>query len=540
MRGRTGLGAGRPRGRLRRLSVFLTAVAAGGLAGAAHPPFGFLPGLLGYAVLLLLLDDTDAERPRRSAFFRGWAAGAGYLLISTYWVAEAFYVDAARHGWMAPFAVAAICFGIGLFWGAAGLLYRVLAGSRLDGRPVRPLVFAACFGLLEWLRGHVLTGFPWNLPGEAFAAGSPMSQLAAVFGSYGLSVLVLAVCSAPALLAQRASVVGKAAVAGALAAATFGGWAWGAARLNAAPVAARDAPLVRVIQPNVDQKDKWRPENLDEIVATYVRLTTQPSARRPDIIVWPEASIPAAANNFLNPSSPQFRRIAGALQPGQILLLGAYRLEPGSTATAPPVAYNSLIALQRTPGALEPLAIYDKYRLVPFGEYLPFSWLLGPIGFGKMAQVSEGFEHGPRPAPVSLRSAPRVQPLICYESLYPGFVSSEGGRPQWIVNVSNDAWFGRTSGPWQHLNIASYRAIEQGLPLVRSTPTGVSAVVDAMGRPLAGAVLPIGAQGVIDRVLPPALEPTPYESVGDLLFWMLIIGFGLTAAPRLTMSTRRR
>ncbi len=517
------------------VAPLLVAIAAGGLAGAAHPPFGFLFGLVGYAILLVLLDDADAGRPLRSAFLRGWGAGFGYLLIGTYWVGEAFLVDAAAHGWMAPFAIGLLAGGIGLFWGAAGLLYRALAGPKLGDRPLRPLVFAACLGLSEWLRGHVLTGFPWNLPGETFAAGSAMSQAAAVLGAYGLSVLVVALASAPALIAQPGRRLPRALVGGACALLAVGLWLGGSVRLNGAAAASTDAPMVRVVQGNIDQKDKWRPENLPEIVATYARLTSAPAARRPDIVIWPEAAVPAAANDFLNPASPHYAAIAGALRPGQTLLLGAYRLEPDARGGA--VAYNSLLAMTRDAGGLTLGATYDKYRLVPFGEFLPFEWLLRPIGFDKLAQVSTGFEHGPRPAPISVPGAPRLQPLICYESLYPGFVSSEGGRPNWIVNISNDAWFGRTSGPWQHLNIASYRAIEQGLPIVRATPTGVSAVIDAYGRTLPGARLPIGVEGVIDRPLPPALAPTPYERFGDLAFWALTAA-GFACALR--FSIRRR
>ena len=502
------------------LAPLTVAIAAGGLAGAAHPPFGVLVGLLGYAILLLLLDDAHGERPLRSAFLRGWGAGFGYLLIGTYWIGEAFFVDAATHGWMAPFAVFFTAGGIGLFWGAAGLFYRLLAGPRLGGLPVRPLVFAACFGLLEWLRGHVLTGFPWNLPGETFAAGSPMSQGAAVFGTYGLSVLLLAVASAPALLAQPGGRRGKAVVAGALALVAGGLWLGGTARLNGARAIPADAPVVRVVQVNVDQKDRV-PENLAAIVSTYAALSSRPARRLPDVVIWPEGALPAAANEVLNPASPYFTQIAGALRPGQTLLLGAYRLEPGPGGV--PVAYNTMLAMNRTADGLVLGGLYDKYRLVPFGEFLPFESILGPIGFGKMVSVAAGFRPGPRPAPITVPGLPRMQPLICYESLYPGIASEDGVRPSWIVNISNDAWFGRTSGPWQHLNIASYRAIEQGLPIVRSTPTGVSAVIDAYGRTLPGARLPIGVQGIIDRPLPPALEPTFFERVGDLMFWVLTI-----------------
>ena len=183
-------------------------------------------------------------------------------------------------------------------------------------------------------------------------------------------------------------------------------------------------------------------------------------------------------------------------------------------------------------------AVYDKYRLVPFGEFLPLGGLMGAIGVRSLVHMPADFSPGPRPSPIDLPNAPRVQPLICYESLYPGFTPGAGGRPEWIVNVSNDAWFGATSGPIQHLNLASYRAIETGLPVVRATPTGVSAMIDPWGRVIDGRRLDPGESGVIDALLPQPVGITPYGRVGDLFFWLMVLG-GLAPAAILFVRARR-
>ena len=232
--------------------------------------------------------------------------------------------------------------------------------------------------------------------------------------------------------------------------------------------------------------------------------------------------IPDAVNDYLAPNTWTRTAVAASLRPGQTLLLGGYHLTGPADQ---PKAYNSLLALRSEGGDLALDGIYDKFRLVPFGEYLPAEGLLGPLGFKKLVHVTDGFDAGPTPRPIAPAGLPRVQPLICYESLFPGFVregARQGGRPAWIVNISNDAWFGKTSGPLQHLNIASYRAIEEGLPMVRATPTGVSAVIDAYGRVRPGAQLGQGAQGVIDAPLPPALAPTPFSRWGETIFWSLM------------------
>jgi len=505
------------------------ALGAGLAAGLAHPPFGFLPGLLAYG-LLMRLGETAGPRPWRSAFFRGWLAGLGYFAVSVWWVVEPFLVDAKTQGWMAPIALPLMAGGLALFWGAGLLLYRLTRPAGVW----RVLVFAGALGLAEWLRGHVLTGFPWNLPGESWRAGSAPSQAAAVFGAYGLTWITVALGASFALVfdpvPRRRRLATGAASLLALAA-LYGG---GALRLAGAKAVAADAPLVRIVQANIDQKEKWRPENLEMIFGLYEKLSRRPG--RPDVIVWPEGALPAVMNDLLAPGSPYLSRFTALLGPGQTLLTGANRADLGKAGGVD--YFNSLIALRAADPGLEITGIYDKHRLVPFGEFLPLGSLATRYGIRSLVHMPEDFTAGAAPRPLKAKGLPPVQPLICYEALFPGFVSDAarraGFRPQWLLNVSNDAWFGATSGPWQHLNIASYRAIEEGLPLVRATPTGVSVMVDAYGRQ--GQRLTLGGLGVIDARLPPALAPPIYSRFGDLIFAALL---GLSALAGLGRGFRR-
>ncbi|MFC3080229.1 apolipoprotein N-acyltransferase [Phenylobacterium terrae] len=508
-----------------RWGVLALGVAAGLAAGLAHPPFGLLPGLLGFAALLMLVDRADSARPLRSAFFRGWAGGLGYFAISVWWIAEAFLVEIELHGWMAPFALVFLSGGLALFFGLAALAYRA-SGAR---GPWRVLVFAGTFAALEWVRGHIFTGFPWNLPGEAWRAGGPPSQAAALVGAYGLTWITVALAAAPATLFDRGGRIGRLLPPALALAALAGLYGYGAARLAGAAQTAPGAPLIRIVQANVDQKEKWRPENLPTIFSDYIRLTTQPGQERPQVIVWPEGALPAVINDLVAPGSPYGPALAEALAPGQVLLMGANaaELQPSGDYDY----FNSLVGFRREPDALVFAGRYDKHTLVPFGEYLPLGDLATRLGIRSLVHMPEDFTAGPPPAPLSLPGLPTVQPLVCYEALFPRTTSRaaarSGVRPSWMLNISNDAWFGATSGPLQHLNLASYRAIEEGLPMLRSTPTGVSAAIDAYGRILPGERLGLRRAGVIDVRLPPALKPTLYSRFGEatLLVMLAISAF---------------
>ena len=507
------------------------ALLAGAGAALAHPPFGILPGLFGYALLMIL---SERSATTRGAFWMGWLAGFAYFLISCWWVAEAFLVNPAQ-AWMAPFAASALPAGLGLFWGTANALYRRFGPKGLE----RVLVFTALFCLLEWLRGHVLTGFPWNPAGASWKAGSAASQFAAIGGVYGLSVLTVGAAAAFGPLfstgPRRGRIVTAALGALVVAALVVGG----SIRLSQARLELTDT-TVRIVQANVAQASKWTPEAYEGIVRRYVDLTAQPAAVTPDLVIWPEGSLPASGNDVFAAGAWEAAAIQSALRPGQTLLMGLGIGEPDPSVPEGGRYYNSLLVVQNLGGPSPAVSsAYDKYRLVPFGEYLPAGRLMGALGVRALTHMPTDFSAGPRPAPIDIPGAPRAQPLICYESLYPGFTTAGANRPDWILNISNDAWFGATSGPLQHLNLASYRAIETALPVVRSTPTGTSAMIDPWGRVIGDQRLDNGQSGVIDAVLPWPAGLTLYGRFGDTLFW-LMIGFGLLAGLPILRGSRDR
>ena len=481
--------------------------AAGIAAALAQPPWGFIPGLLGYGVLFLVVDRAASVR---AAFARGWQAGLAYFLLSLFWLAEPFQVDAEHQGWMAPLAVGLTSAFMALFWAGAAAAYRALAGRT----PLRALLFAALLALAEWLRGHILTGFPWDPPGSLWLAGSAVSQTASIVGIWGLTWITLAV--AAGLFTAREG-RGGAGLAAASVAVLVGAYAFGAHRLSE-PAPHDAGPWLRVVQADVRQQSKYDPAAFASIVSRYVSLTERPAARRPDVVIWSEGAIPAAIDDYLAPGTWTRDLILAAVQPGQHLILGAYRFGAGPREHA--AVYNSLIALHRTADGFVEEGLYDKRHLVPFGEYLPFDKLAAQLGIKALVHVGDGFMPGPPPRSLAIPDLPRFQPLICYEALYSGFTRSAairtGARAAWILNISNDAWFGRGVGPEQHLNLASYRAIEEGLPMIRATPTGVSAVIDARGRIVPGERL--GEGGVRgDRCSPPGrARAYPFPTAGAM------------------------
>ncbi len=525
-----------------RTPVWLAALLAGLGAALAHPPVGFVPGVLGYGLLMLLCEGAPSLR---SAFWRGWLAGLAYFAVSCWWVFDAFQVDAATFGWMAPFAVALLAGGLALFWAVAAAVFRAGLRTGQAANPLTVVWFAGVFACLEWTRGHIMTGFPWNLPGETWKAGGMLSQSAAIFGAYGLTWVTLAIAAAPALVVVNAkgrSTWPGLAAAGLVLAAMF---SFGAVYLRAAPDHPGRALTVRVVQPNLGEvaipDETARLALLRDRLGRYVALTAQPSAlgAPPDLVFWPEGALPESLNVLLDPAGggQGYDAILGTLSPGQILIFGGYAYRGDARN---PLLYNSLIAVRRTPSALVSLGVYDKYRLVPFGEYTPH--FLEALGLQHLVPVNGDFGTGPPPAPLNIGAAV-IQPLICYESLFPGFTRDgerrSGRRADLIVNLSNDSWFGVTSGPLQNFNLSSYRAIEEGLTLVRSTPNGVSGVIDPHGRPYAGSRLGLRQQGVVDVPVNTVQFNTVYRRCGDVLFaGMLLLSLLALGAMRLPRPIR--
>jgi len=524
----------------------ILAAASGILIALAQPPFGFLPGLLGYALLLFALEQDFGVRPRRDVFFAGWLAGFCYFLVSCFWVAEAFLVDAATYGWMAPFAATLLPSGIGLFWGVFALLYRQF---RSDGAH-RYLLFTGLFCLFEVLRGTILSGFPWNPAGSTWKAGSAMSQMAAYVGVYGLSFITVLVFSAVAVVQPKKGVKGWWPV-------LCGAGLWvtcfavGELRLMTTVVRSSDL-VVRVVQPAVSQRAKWTRGAFDEIFTDYVAMTKapskpgggvvkwpattppnladaplQPDAHAPHVVIWPEGALPSTANDLFASDSWTAPVLSTMLRENQSLIMGVTRQEAQPDGRW--LWRNSMLVLRQSGDTTIVEGAYDKFKLVPFGEFTPVAPLLNALGFSALTHFDDSFTPGKRTRPVQFASIPRFLPLICYEGIFPSLDMTtytgdhDPRRPHWIVNISNDAWFGPTTGPQQHLNLASYRAIEEGLPMIRSTPTGISVVVDPLGRIVKGYSLATGERGYIDSIIPQRVKETPYSTLRMLVLILLYL-----------------
>ncbi len=514
----------------RRAAVAFVAGAASALAMA---PFFISPVLfITLPVLTWLIDGAGAVGPgRRAVLLRaagaGWWFGFGYFLLGLFWIGEAFLVEADKFAWLMPFAVLLLPAGLALFTGLAA------AAARLFWSPgvTRILVLAITLSLAEWLRGHVLTGFPWNVLGYALTWPLPLMQSASVLGIYGLTLLCVAIFAGPLVIiadaeqadARRAVLrAGLLVVVPLLALYALGTWRLAA---DAAPML--DGVRIRIVQASVPQRDKWRPEKQRQIFEDQLALSRHDAGGRQDDLagithlVWPEAAMP-----FLPLEHPEALAAIGEMLPnGTQLLSGALRLKhiPASDPAVAREGYNSLMVFGDK-GNLE--QTYDKIHLVPFGEYLPMQELLESIGLEQLTRWRGGFAIGPVPRPLlAIPGLPPVAGLICYEAIFPAAIVQGGQRPGLLINVTNDGWFGDTTGPWQHFHQTRVRAVEEGLPIIRAANNGVSAIVDAQGRVVA--MLSLNARGVLDSGIPASISPPVYANVGDCTFvGLALIFFG--------------
>ncbi len=468
---------------------FALLAALGGIAALGQAPLDLWPAtVLALAALFLL---TPVNRSARQAGLHVWAFGLGYFAISLRWIIEPFLVDVARHGWMAPFALVLMAAGAGLFWGvAAGLAHR--AAQR------NAVLLGLALVTAEVLRSLVLTGFPWALLGHIWVQ-TGVAQLAAFGGPHLLSLVTVLCAWALALLVGRNRLVGLV-ILGLVVALSF--------VVRPGPVlrAAPDQPIVRLVQPNAPQHQKWDPAYRDVFLNRLIRLTEEGDV--PDLVVWPETAIPF----LLNQIEDDLGLLSDAAR-GAPLVFGIQRRDAESRA------FNSLVVMGAG-GQVQ--SIYDKRHLVPFGEYMPGARLLGQMGATGLARnLGVGFTPGTEPGPIALPGIGMAIPLICYEGIFAEEISDGGARARLLLLITNDAWFGQAAGPRQHLAQARLRAIEQGLPMVRVANTGISAMIDGKGRIIAS--LPLGIDGAIDVALPAALPETPYARFGDWPFFVLLV-----------------
>ncbi|HET8728190.1 MAG TPA: apolipoprotein N-acyltransferase, partial [Alphaproteobacteria bacterium] len=479
----------------------LAAMGLGAVAALAMPPAYAVPLLLvAFPGLLWLL---DGARNARQAFGIGWCFGFGLFVVGLYWVAFALTVDLAAFFWLIPFAVAGLPALLAVFPAAA---VAVLHATGLQGLS-RLAAFAVLWAGAEYLRGHALTGFPWHLIGYGWVAWTPVLQSVAWIGIYGLSFLTVAVAALPAAFAdpyQRRPAAVTLGLGLALFAAIGG---LGGVRLAGATAETVPGVVLRLVQPNIDQRDKWDPELRQEIFRKHLELSASAGWQEVTHILWPETAVPYLVNR-----EPTVREAIARVTPSDgLVITGAPRLVENG---GPRQIFNSLVAVDRG-GAV--VATYDKFHLVPFGEYVPFRrWL--PID--KVTPGQLDFSPGPGPRSLAVAGLPPFSPLICYEAIFPGAVTDPANRPAWLLNITNDAWYGETAGPHQHFAIARARAVEEGLPLVRVATTGISGVVDAHGR-IVGR-LDLGRQGILDSSLPVAIAPTAYARYGDAFFFGLL------------------
>ncbi|WP_318246636.1 apolipoprotein N-acyltransferase [Alloyangia pacifica] len=465
----------------------IPALLCGGLMALGQAPWDLW--YLALAGLVLSMALFALQRTPRAALAVGWATGTGYFGLALNWLTEPFQVDAATTAWMAPFALVLMAAGLALFWGMA-----FWGAAQAPRRPLFALVVT--WTLAELLRGFVFTGFPWAMVGYLWEPTSAI-QWVSLIGSYGLTLVTLAL-AALAVRGLRGAVPSAGTAAAVLAALLVGG-----AQLLPPLQDLAERPVVRLVQPNAAQTQKWNRDYIPLFFERQVDYTAAPAKQglpRPDLIIWPETAVPTLLEN----AEDALRVITDAALPAQVVL-GIQRSEGLDY-------YNSLALVSQGPKVE---AVYDKHHLVPFGEYMPFKWLFRRINISGLAARAEGgYAAGPGPELLDLGGAMgHALPLICYEAVFPQDLRA-AARPDLLLQITNDAWFGSFSGPYQHLAQARIRTIEQGLPMVRAANTGVSAVIDGAGRVLEE--LPLNEAGFLDARLPPPLRVTLYSRTGDL------------------------
>jgi apolipoprotein N-acyltransferase len=540
----------------------LIAFAAGAAGALAMAPFDLWPALaVAMTIAVWLIDGSDDQNPKKTAeaslrrgwrrlrlpvaalraFAAGWWWGFGYFVAGLWWLGAAFLADGGEYAFAMPLGVIGLPAAMALYPALGFMLARLFWTSSA----LRIFAFAAALTFSEWLRGNLFTGFPWNDFGMALGGNLFLAQIASIVGLYGLTLVAILIFSAPATLAATRFSARSLAPTGAALAALAAIFAFGAFRLAHASEGAVAGIALKIMQPNLAQRDKFRPAFKDEILTQYLALSAlaeDANSTDVNVVIWPESAFP-----FILSRDPEaMAQIAAALPLGSMLVTGAARAEedpanlaegfglPGSTL-ANPIFFNAIQVIASSGLILD---TYDKAHLVPFGEYLPFDSALSRVGLHQFVHIPGGFSPGPGRRTLTVPGLPPVAPLICYEAIFPGEVlpqEKNAPRPGLLLNVTDDGWFGLTAGPFQHFAQARLRAIEEGLPLVRAANTGISAVIDPYGR--IQEQLPLGAAGLLRGSLP---KPIPAPAIARFPFGIPLLLWLATVAAALTAVGKRR
>lgn len=510
----------------------LVAFVAGVFTTLVLAPFHlFFVGFLTFPILVWLLDgaigESDAGRYRRfrPAFLIGWFFGFGYFTAGLWWIANALLVEAPEFAWAIPLAVLGLPAVLALFYGLATAFARTIWPDNL----LRIFVLAAFFGVAEWLRSFVFTGFPWNAIGYGIMPTPLMMQSVSITGAEAINVLAVLLFSLPAGLTQsRKSAFVSTAMVVIMLGTHIGYGYW---RLQIEPNAEVEGRVIRLVQPAIDQSQKWEPEQAKLIFNNLLALSAAPAVSeeigRPSLIIWPETAVP-----FILTREPSaVGAIADTLQIGQSLVAGVVREEQAEETTdAKARFYNSMLVID-SEGIISDAA--DKVHLVPFGEYLPLAEQLGKLGIKAVAAADRGYVGATQRRSLNLSGGLSAIPLICYEAIFPSEVQRLASSDGLIINITNDAWYGDTPGPHQHFHQSRLRAVELGIPMARAANNGVSAIIDAKGRIVEK--LDFGAAGAIDTVLPGKID-LPYGKLySDHIFWLIVLIFttsGIMFRPR--------
>ncbi len=505
----------------------LLALLAGGVAATGFAPLGLWPLVLACLALLLLL--AEQAPTRRQAFLTGWYFGLGHFTVGLNWIAHAFTFQDAMPHWFGYGAVVALSLYLAVWPGLATLVLH-LARERCPALPALPL-FAGLWALSEYGRATVFTGFAWDPLGLIWL-GTGVDQAARLIGTYGLSAFAILASGALLALARRRWHIGLPMLAGLGAIAILG-------HVDPAGGPARPGIAITVVQPNINQNEKYDAALEQVNFAKLAELTGRSSPDHPRLVFWPEAALPA----WLDMEPEWLARVASLLGPHDLLMTGGAKVYfrdrgKGFYADRTLIGANNSAWVVTPDGRLP--ARYDKAHLVPYGEYLPMRTILEPLGLSRLVPGDTDFWPGPGPRSLSLpgdgarRAAMKMGVQICYEIIFSGEVIHRQNRPAFLYNPSNDAWFGDW-GPPQHLAQARMRAIEEAMPIIRSTPTGISAVIDGHGRLIAE--VPLHRGGAINASLPPALPATPFARFGNLL--PLAFALALIALSVATARIRR-